>query len=159
VEACGGNDKACIDLKVDQMTQAALLAKSNAVTADTPVITGQRLTVNTIDANGQRKKIVIAGGQKFTLNGVSSKDPRDPSNFLPSLDDAASMALTFFITAVLTLIWVFGVVAAYSLFSQEGGNKYIGIAVAVIAILFPWTGYGFIILYFAGRAFMNEYSA
>ena len=157
-KACGGADQDCVKLRTSELTQEALRAKANnEITAGAAeIIKGKRLTVNIRDEKGTLVRKVVPENGKFELDGLSTTDPRKPGQILPTLDSVQKTFIDFTGVSISTFVWVFGVVATYTLFAQMGWT-YAAPVLALIAFILPGSGYFFIIGYFVGRSFIDNY--
>lgn len=157
-KACGGADQDCVKLRTSELTQGALREKANAEVAEgaAQIIKGKRLTVTVRDAKGNLERKVVPENGKFELEGLSATDPRKAGEFLPSAESVRSAFLTFTGVSLSTFIWVFGVAATFTLFSQLGW-KYATPVLTLIALIIPNSGYVMIIGYFMTRSFIDNY--
>jgi len=153
---CGGPDQACMEVKIADLRQQALIAKSTLANSSANVVKGRRLTVNLLDDNGERKRMVIPDGHRFELEGLSPLDPRKPGEVLPSLDFFKKQTIEFATVAAVTFFWVFGVVATYAIFARMGWG-YIAWLLAFIAFIIPGSGYVMIFGYFIVQSFTDTY--
>jgi hypothetical protein len=156
-KACGGPDQACMEVQMGKMRQQALVAKSTLANSSANVVKGRRLTVNVLDDEGNRRRMVIPDGHNFELDGLSPTDPRKPDQAIPSLDYFKGQFLEFSGIAIVTFVWVFGIVATYALFARAGFG-YIAGVLAFIAFILPGSGYVMIFLYFILNSFVNNYT-
>lgn len=154
---CNGPDQACIEAKMAELRQIALVAKSSQANSSANVIKGRRLTVNILDNQGNRRRMVVPDGNKFEIDGLSPTDPRKPDQTIPDFAFFRGQFLDFSATAVITFVWVFGIVATYALFARAGFG-YIAGVLAFIAFLLPGSGYVMIFLYFILNSFVNNYT-
>lgn len=157
-EACGGPDQACLEATTARLTQEALVEKSTQANSTANIVRGRRLTVTVVDEKGARKRIVVPDGQIFELKGISGGDPRNPPSLIPSLSTVQANLLITATAIVGTALWAFGVLATYTLFSRIY-SPYVGGVLAVISLLIPYSGYIMILGYFAGKAFIDNYTA
>ena len=159
-KACGGADQDCIKLRTSELTQEVLRAKANDEITEgaAAIIKGKRLTVNIRDENGKRVRKVVPENGKFELEGLSPTDPRKPGEALPDGKYLTKYMVGFTQASVATFIWVFGIVATYTLFAQQGW-EYAAPALAFIAFLLPGSGYAMILIYFIGKSFMDNYTS
>jgi hypothetical protein len=156
VKQCGGVDQECVRTTTAQLRQNALTEKQTQANSSATAIKGRRLTVNIIDETGQRRRIVIPDGQKFSLDNVSVNDPTKGSLQLPSPDYIQTQLATLAGLVVSTLIYVFSVAATYTLFMLYT-EPYIALPMTAIALFIPYSGYFLIILYFVGKTAVNTY--
>jgi hypothetical protein len=159
-EACGGAaDQDCLRLRKSELTQAALRERANEnITAESQnIIKGKRLTVNLRDENGKLIRKVVPEKGRFELEGLSSSDPRKKGQALPPAAYIQKQFLELTGVSFATFVWVFSVVATYTVFSREGW-KYGAPVLALIAFLLPNSGYVMIIGYYATRSFVNNYT-
>jgi len=158
-KACGGADQDCIKYRTSELTQVALREKANSEITEqsASVIKGKRLTVNIRDEKGKMIRKVVPENGKFELEGLSAMDPRKPGEALPSFEFVGQKFLELTGVSLSSLIWVFGVVATYTLFSQLGW-KYGAPVLTFIAFIIPGSGYFMIIGYFAIKSFVDNYT-
>jgi uncharacterized membrane protein YhaH (DUF805 family) len=128
------------------------------------VIKGDRLTVVIKDEKGKKRTLITPAGQTFELKNVlGSKDTSQ--SILPTVDTLQTQAITLLTVIVGTFLWVFGIVAAYTVFMRRyeaTGRAMFQIAAYVsagLALIFPGAGYVIILLYFGFQSFITEYIA
>lgn len=157
-KACGSADQDCVKLRTSEFTQETLRAKANdEITAGAAeIIKGKRLTVNIRDKDGKLVRKVVPENGKFELEGLSATDPRKGGEMLPSAQSVQTTFLQLTGVSISSFVWVFGVVATYTLFAQLGW-AYAAPVLALIAFIIPGAGYFFIIGYFVGRSFVDNY--
>lgn len=155
---CGGPDQGCIDVQMGKLRQLALDAKSTKANSSANVIKGRRLTVNVLDDQGKRRRMVIPDGHEFKIDGLSPTDPRKPDQVVPDFVWFKGQFIEFSAVAVVTFVWVFGIVATFALFARAGFG-YLAWALAGIAFLIPGSGYVMIFLYFILNSFVNNYTS
>lgn len=157
-KACGGADQDCIKLRSSELTQGALREKANNEVAEgaAAIIKGKRLTVNVRDEKGNMIRKVVPENGKFELEGLSATDPRKAGQLLPPADSFRAAFVNFTGISVSSFVWVFGVVATYTLFSQLGW-KYGTPVLTFIALVIPNSGYVIILGYFIGKSFVDNY--
>lgn len=154
-EACGGAaDQNCVNLRIQQFTQEALQAKANdeITEASSEIIKGKRLTVNLRNDKGEMVRKVVAENGKFELEGVTG----NPTDTLPSSEDVQRHFAQYTGITLTTFVWVFGVVATYTLFNSMGWT-YAAPVLAFIALIIPNSGYFMIIFFFVGKSFVDTY--
>jgi hypothetical protein len=154
---CGGADQQCMEAKMAELNQQVLLSKSAQSSSAANIVKGRRLTVNILDEKGKRKRVVVPDGQMFELDGISPMDPKKPPSALPSFDYIKTQSLEFAAIAVMTFVWVFGIVATYALFARMGWG-YIAWVLAFIAFIIPGSGYFIILGYFILESFVSNYT-
>jgi len=154
-EACGSADQDCLRLRTSEFTQESLRAKANdeITTAAAEIIKGNRLTVRIKDRKGKRTTKVVPENGKFELDGLLTSETVLPkmSYFTQQFTDLASSSVGMF-------LWVFSVVATYTLFSQLGW-KHLALFLAFIAFIIPNSGYFIIFGYFIFVTFLEKYRA
>ena len=164
VAACGGEaDQACLERTRLKLSQERLKEKEREDLSKS-VIKGDRLTVVIKDEKGKKRTLITPAGQKFELKNVlGSKDTAQ--NVLPTVDALQTQAITLITVIVGTFLWVFGIVATYTVFMRQyeaTGRAMFQIAAyvsAALALIFPGTGYVIILLYFGFQSFIAEYIA
>jgi hypothetical protein len=154
---CGGVDQACIAKTESKLRQEALEAKQQQANSSTGVIKGRRLTVNIIDENGKRRRIIIPDGQKFKLDNVSANDPRKGPIQVPTMEYIQNQFKLLGSLTFSTLVYVFSVAATYVLFMQTDFNLLAAVPATVIAVFIPYSGYLLIFLYFMFTTAVNTY--
>jgi hypothetical protein len=152
---CGGPDQDCVRLRTSELTQEALRAKANdeITSGVADIIKGKRLTVNVRDQNGKLVRKVVPENGKFELDGLSAKTDGKP---VPTMTTLREWFFSFVTTSIGAFVWVFGVVATYTIFSRMGW-KYVAPILAFIAFIVPGSGYFFIIGYFGMKSFADTY--
>ena len=160
VKECGEANTTCITQTVDRLRQLKLrtiVDDGKTPTDPNASLKGLRLTVNILDDTGNRKRMVIPAGNDFELDGLSPIDPRKPGEWLPPTSFIRTKFIEFNVIVITTFLWVFSIVAAYTLFGRKWG-VYAGVGLAFLAFLFPGSGYLFIFGYFGLNAFVDKYT-
>ena len=166
VKACGGEaDQGCLERTRLKLSQERLKEKENENLVKS-VIKGDRLTVNVVD-NGKRRTLIAPSGQKLRLENIIGDKPSDKDAILalPTPDKIQERAITLLTVIASTFFWVFGIVAAYTIFMRQyeltGKDSFriIAYASAAASVLFPGLGYLIILGYFGFNAFIAEYIA
>jgi hypothetical protein len=145
---CGGVDQACIEKKESELRQQALQAKQSQANSSAGVIKGRRLTVNMIDENGKRRRLIIPDNQKFKLDNVTVNDPKKGPLQVPTMESIQNQFKLLGSLVLSTLVYVFGVAATYVLFMQTRMGVLLAAPATVIAVFIPYSGYVLIFLYF-----------
>ena len=161
-QACGGEaDQACMERTRVKLSEERLREKEMEDMSKS-VIKGDRLTLNIVDENGKRRKLVTPAGQKLRLENVKG-DVSTKGAVLPTLDKLQENAVLILTIIVSTFFWVFSIVAVYTLFMRQyeatGRDifRMMGYGAAAAAALFPGLGYFIIFGYFGLNAFLKEY--
>jgi hypothetical protein len=154
---CGGVDQDCITKTEAKLRQEALEAKQQQANSTATVIKGRRLTVNIIDENGKRRRIVVPDGQKFKLDNVSVNDPKKGPIQVPTMEYIQNQFKLLGSLTFSTLVYVFSVAATYVLFMQTDFNLLAAVPATVIAVFIPYSGYLLIFLYFMFTTAVNTY--
>lgn len=166
VKACGGEaDQGCLERTRLKLSQERLKEKENENLVKS-VIKGDRLTLNVVD-NGKRRTLIAPAGQKLRLENIIGDKPSDKDAILalPTPDKIQERAITLLTVIASTFFWVFGIVAAYTIFMRQyeltGKDSFrlIAYASAAASVLFPGLGYLIILGYFGFNAFIAEYVA
>jgi hypothetical protein len=166
VKACGGEaDQSCLERTRLKLSQERLKEKENENLVK-GVIKGDRLTVNVVD-NGKRRTLIAPAGQKLRLENIIGDKPSDKDAILalPTADQFQARAISLITIVAGTFVWVFGIVATYTVFMREyeaTGKDYFRIvayASAAASVIFPGVGYVIILGYFGFNAFIAEYIA
>lgn len=155
VRACGGADQKCIDDTMARLRQEKLNEKMNQARSSATTIKGRRLTVNLIDENGKRQRIVVPDGQQFKLDNISVTDPKKGPLQLPSYEYFQSQLKLIGTLILSTLIYVFSVAATYTLFMQNA--EILAIPATAVAVFIPYSGYVMIFLYFMFNSAIKTY--
>lgn len=161
-QACGGDaDQACMERTRLKLSEERLREKEMEDMSKS-VIKGDRLTLNIIDENGKRKKLITPAGQKLRLENIRG-DASTKGMTLPTLDKIQENAVFILTIVVSTFFWVFSIVAVYTLFMRQyeatGRDIFrtMGYGAAAASALFPGLGYLIIFGYFGVSAFLKEY--
>lgn len=155
--ACGGVDQECVKRTEARLRQEALAAKQRDASSSAAMIKGPRLTVNIIDENGKRKRLVVPDGQKFTMDNISVNDPRKGPVQLPSGDYIQNQFKLAGSLVLSTLIYVFSVAATYTLFMQTKLQYMAAVPLTAIAVFIPYSGYVLIFLWFMFNSAVNTF--
>ena len=156
-KTCGGVDQDCINKTESQLRQAALAAKQQEANSAANVIKGPRLTVNIIDEDGKRRRIVVPEGQKFKMDNITVNDPKKGPLQVPTADYIQNQFKLVGSLILSTLIYVFSVAATYTLFMQPDANLLIAVPATIVAVFIPYSGYVMIFLWFMFRSAVNTY--
>ena len=152
-KSCGGVDQECIKSTEARLRQEKLAEKDRANQQNNPNIKGPRLTVNVIDADGKRRRLVVPEGQKFTLdNVIASRDKKS----LPPFQYFQTQFYTLATIVVASLVYVFGILATYTVFSHKG--PFIAGPLTIISIFVPYSGYFMIFFYYMFFKAVNIYT-
>ncbi len=161
-QACGGDaDQACMERTRLKLSEERLREKEMEDMSKS-VIKGDRLTLNIIDENGKRKKLITPAGQKVRLENIRG-DASTKGMALPTMDKIQENAVFILTIVVSTFFWVFSIVAVYTLFMRQYQTtgrdifRMMGYAAAAASALFPGLGYLIIFGYFGLNAFLKEY--
>ena len=154
-KSCGGVDKECINATEARLRQEALTEKEKIANSSAGVIKGRRLTVNIVDDKGKRRRIVVPDGQQFKLDNVTVNDPKKGPMQLPPMKYFQNQLYLIAGIVVATFIYVFGVVATYTVFSPMG--LFVVAPLTVISIFVPYSGYVMIFLYFMVMSGVKAY--
>lgn len=166
VKACGGEaDQGCLERTRLKLSGERLKEKENENLVK-GVIKGDRLTVNVVD-NGKRRTLIAPAGQKLRLENIlgDKASDKDAILALPSTNEIQDRAISLLTVVASTFFWVFGIVAAYTVFMRQyeatGKDSFrlIAYAAAAASVLFPGLGYLIILGYFGFNAFIAEYVA
>lgn len=156
VKECGGNDQQCINFKETILRQNKLIDKQKEASSASGVIKGRRLTINMVDENGQRKRVVIPDGQKFKLDNITINDPKKGPLQVPSTEYIQNQFKLLAGIVLATLIYVFSIAATYTLFMQHT-TLIVAIPAIALSVFIPYSGYVMIFLYFMITSAVNTY--
>lgn len=154
VKACGGADQACIERTEARLRQDMLAAKQQANETNEALIKGKRLTVNLIE-NGKRVRKVIPDGNKFTMDNLTSADPKKGDVSLPSLSETQDKLKTLGMLVLAAAAYVFSVAATYTLFMQMG--PLVAVPTTAIAVFIPYSGFFMVFVYYMFMRAVDTY--
>lgn len=155
---CGGNDQQCIEAQEAKLRQDSLAAKERALNSSANVIKGRRLTVNVVDEKGKLRRLVVPDGQKFKLDQISFSDPQKGPLQVPKWETVQNQFKLMGTLILATAVYVFGIVATYTVFMQEFNRKILFVVPLVaISIFIPFSGYVMIFLYFVFNGAIKRY--
>ena len=155
VKACGGADQACIERTEARLRQDMLAAKQQANETNEALIKGKRLTVNLIE-NGKRVRKVIPDGNKFTMDNLTSADPKSGGDkALPSLTQVQDNLKTLGMLVLAAATYVFSVAATYTLFMQMG--PLVAVPTTAIAVFIPYSGFFMVFVYYMFMRAVDTY--
>jgi hypothetical protein len=153
VEQCGAADQTCIEARSQTYAQQALQLKLESAGNPSNIVKGTRLRVeleNTYDKS--LKRVVIPAGQRFAFDKFEPESDLD----LFSLEYIRRRVVDFSYYALIAFIWAFGIVATFVYFRRQDRTE-LAIGGAILAALYPGTGY-IVILVAAGiEAFLRYY--
>ena len=153
--ACGGVDQDCIRKTESTLRQQALAEKQKQANSSATAIKGRRLTVNIIDEDGKRRRVIIPDGQKFKLDNITVNDPKKGPLQMPSSQYFQNQFKLLGSLIFSTLVYVFSVAATYTLFMQNA--SVIAIPATAVAVFIPYSGYVLIFLYFMFNSAVKTY--
>lgn len=154
---CGGVDQDCIRQTEAKLRQDALAAKQSQANSSATAIKGRRLTLNIIDEDGTRRRIVVPDGQNFRLDNVTVNDPKKGPLQVPPMEYFQNQFKLLGSLVLGAIVYVFSVAATYTLFMQN--LELIAIPATVVAVFIPYSGYLMIFLYFMFTSAVNTYVA
>lgn len=157
-KSCGGVDQECINATEARLRQEKLAEKERSANTSAGVIKGRRLTVTVVDENGRRRKLVVPDGQKIKLDNVSITDPRKGKAQLPSFKYFQKQMYIFASVVLATLVYVFSIVATYTIFAPRMGLP-VAIPLTVVSFMVPYSGYVMIFLYYMSVSLVKTYVA
>lgn len=152
---CGGNDQECITAKEAQLRQETLATKTRQANSSANVIKGRRLTVNIIDENGNRRRIIVPDGQKFKMSKITVNDPRKEFE-VPTMEYLQKQFKMLGTLTLETFVYVFGIVLTFTVFSIELTPLF-AIPLVVISVFIPFSGYIMVFGFYMFRTFVNVY--
>jgi len=142
VKLCGGNaqDQKCINFQKNQLESSMLQKKVAESQSSANIVTGRRLTLTFIDDKGAEKTVAIPDGQKVKFGEKPAVAPfKMPETFSGGTWQILTQIAKIVFTIVMTLLWVFSIVAPYRLFVLQ--NKLIlAYVLTGLAILIPYSG-------------------
>jgi hypothetical protein len=153
---CNGVDEDCFRKTEDKLRQNALIEKQSQANSSATAIKGRRLTVNIIDENGERRRIVVPDGQKFKLENVTVNDPKKGPLQVPSKEYIQNQMSLIAGIVFSTLIYVFSIAATYTLFVPNT-VLFISIPAVALSVFVPYSGYFLVFGYFAFKSAVNTY--
>ena len=142
IKLCGGNaqDQKGIDFQKNPAEASALQREVAESQSSANIVTGRRLTLTVIDASGVGKVIAIPDGQKVKMGEKPTVAPfKMPETFSGGTWSILTQFGKIAFTIIMTLLWVFSIVAPYRLFVLQ--NKLIlAYVLTALAILIPYSG-------------------
>jgi hypothetical protein len=150
IEDCGGaQNKSCVEIRKQQHAQKVLREKADREYSSDKIVKGRRLTVTYIDAAGREQTVVVPDGNQFKI-GSPKKEGGEISPF--STNTVVWNVMIAIGTLIFLLGWVYSVVATYRTLIQAGFRMwgYVGTA---LAILFPYSGFLIMLVFFAITAY------
>lgn len=160
---CGsGNNSQCLDATQAKLRQAKLEEKERERESSAYLVKGRRLTVNYVDANGEKRKVIVPEGQELTLEGLKKTEapvlpgqaPKFVSDWsLPSVTGTTLEVLK--ITGIIlgVFFYAFSIIATYRTLI-EAGFRWIGYLGTAAAVFIPYSGYVIMLVFFAGKEYM-----
>lgn len=155
-KTCGGVDQECINATEARLRQEKLAEKERSANSAVGVIKGRRLTVNILDADGKRRRVVVPDGQKFKLDNVAIGSGKDGKSSLPTLKYAQTQLYMIAGIVLGTIVYVFGIIATYTIFAPRFGLP-VAIPMTVISVVVPYSGYMMIFFYFMFKSAVDTY--
>jgi hypothetical protein len=155
-KSCGGVDQQCISRTEAQLRQEKLTEKQNEASSAATAIKGRRLTVNIIDENGNRRRIVIPDGQKFKLDNVTVNDPKKGPLQVPSTEYIQNQMKLIAGIVFSSLAYVFSIVATYTLFVPNT-TFLISIPAVAMSVFVPYSGYFIVFFFYMFRSAVDTY--
>jgi hypothetical protein len=152
VQACGAADQTCIEARVQTYTQQTLQLKLESSGDASTIIKGTRLRVEIENPDKSITRKVIPAGQRFKFDGF---EPDEGLNIF-SYEYIRRRVVDFGYYALIAFIWAFGIVATFAYFRQVDQTA-LAIGGAVVAALYPGTGYIIIIVAAGIEAFLRYY--
>lgn len=152
VQACGAADQTCIEARVQTYTQQTLQLKLESSGDASTIIKGTRLRVEIENPDKSITRKVIPAGQRFKFDGFEP----DEGISIFSYEYIRRRIVDFGYYALIAFIWAFGIVATFAYFRQVDQIA-LAIGGAVVAALYPGTGYVIIIVAAGLEAFLRYY--
>lgn len=136
----GAQDKKCMDFNQSQLESSMVQKKIAEKQSSANIVSGRRLTLTYIDSTGNERTVAIPDGQAVKVGDKPDTPPFKMPDTLSegSWDLVMSIAKVAF-TILMTLLWVFSIVAPYRLLILE--DKVItAYILTAVAILIPYSG-------------------
>jgi hypothetical protein len=105
-------------------------------------VKGRRLTVNLIDENGKRRRIIIPDGQKFKLDNISVNDPKKGPLQAPSMEyfqNQFKLLGSLILSTIDLRLQRCG--DLYAVHADSTGLSLLRIPVTALAVFIPYSGY------------------
>ena len=153
VQACGGTaDQACIERTRLTLSQQRLREKEKEVMSAN-VIKGERLTLNVIDAKGERRTLVTPGGQKLRVENVAGGPSSEVSG--PTLTAFQNTAVGMITIALSAFLYALSVLIVWT----QVNSGLVKFPLLIASIIFPYSGFLFVFVMWAFPGFFKEYAA
>lgn len=160
---CGSaNDNQCIAATRARLQRSKLEEKELERQSSAYLIKGRRLTVNFVDSTGRRRTTIVPEGQQFKMENLKSlKEPVsvgqrpkfESESIMPSFGGTVLefMKITTIILSV--FLYAFSIIATYKTFIQAG-YKWPGYAATAASVMFPYSGYAIMLVFFAVKEYI-----
>lgn len=160
---CGSaNDDQCIAATKARLQRSKLEEKELEKQSSAYLIKGRRLTVTFVDEAGKQRTAIVPEGQQFTMENLKplkepvapGKSPKfEPESFLPTFSGTALEFIKILAIIVSVFLYAFSVVATYKTFMQAG-YKWIGYGATAASVMFPYSGYAIMLVFFAVKEYI-----
>lgn len=143
-EICGETDQTCLEIKIQELSDAKIREKENAgITDSSGIIKGKRLTVVYTDESGASRTAIIPEGQRFRL-GKTAGLPDLSFDYEAAVSPYREIISSFWGivgTMVLTFLYAASIVITWMTYRKLGTKVKAGLFTAV-AVLIPYSGFG-----------------
>jgi hypothetical protein len=145
IKKCQGNanDTACIALQSANLEATLLQTKIAEQNSSANIISGRRLTLDIVDANGNEQTVMIPDGQEFKSGSAPSSKavvkPKPESSTLSTILPYLTTGTGYVATALLTILWAFSIVVTYRVLVLAG-HITAAYVLTALAIFIPYSG-------------------
>jgi hypothetical protein len=142
-DICGPSDQVCLEVKKDELLEAAIKKKAATKTASTAeIIKGRRLKVTYQTESGETRTAVIPEGQQFRVGklGETSKDMPVETK-IPAWKQLLDSGWTIAGLFVATFFWAASIILTWMTFVRYD-SKILAAGMTAIAVLIPYSGFG-----------------
>ena len=136
----GAQDKKCMDFNQSQLESSMVQKKIAEKQSSANIVSGRRLTLTYIDSTGNERTVAIPDGQAVKVGEKPTSAPiKLPDTFSEGTWGLLTSIAKVAFTILMTLLWVFSIVAPYRLLILE--DKVItAYILTAVAILIPYSG-------------------
>jgi hypothetical protein len=145
-QMCGPTDQVCLEIKIQELADAALKKKESTRTASTTeVIKGRKLKVTYQDASGGTRTAVIPEGQQFQVGNLGKAQIIEPPVITETPDwmKVLSSGWGVFGLTVMTFLWASSIILTWMTFVRYG-SKLLAAGMVAIAVFIPYSGFGLV---------------
>jgi hypothetical protein len=140
---CGPSDQVCLEIKRGEIADSLLKKKEATKTTSTAqIIKGRRLTVEYLDANGERRKAIVPEGQQFQVGKLGKEEAVAPvETETPAWQKIFSSWWTILGTFILTFLYAVSIIITWMTFVRYG-SKILAAGMVAVSVFIPYSGFG-----------------